>query len=344
MAIRVNCRNAECGALLELDDNQIWQRVKCPECGSKLMARPAEFSCSNPGCERFLPYNKATAGKRVKCPDCGTVTRAPEPLATMAKRAAVPRPGAGEGAPGEERPRSRRLSRRRSRLARARRPSRPFFVTVVALCVVAAAFAELVLVSDRFYPWHELAKPLAVAGRFSKALLRESSPLAEQFLFDVEPDLQGDLENGSLSDGFLQEFQTHEVPLSADIAITPEKEGSRWQIADVGSARTYTAEKTDKALNICVAVERYAVIALGATAVLTILFLFGFLARSNLMRWFAVAICLGGAALSGVCSEIILAAGWGALRVAMAVFLFLPGTARWASWRESEPETEGPGT
>ncbi len=267
MAIRVACKNASCSEAFVLSDDSLWQRAMCPACGEKQMARPFEFSCSDAACGRFLPYNKETAGKRVKCPDCEAITRAPAPLATMANRPAVAKPPAGEGAPAQQKTKPMRLSRRRSRLARARRPSRPFFATVVALCVVAAAFAELLLVSDRFYPWHELAKPIEMAGRFSQALLRESSPLAP---FD-----------------------------------------------------------------------RAALIALGAADLLVILFLFGFLARSNVIRWLAVLVCLGGVVLSGFCSEIILAAGWGALRAVMVAFLLLPGTGRWVGWRESvarEPE------
>ena len=257
MAIRVKCRNDSCGRVFELPDDGIWQRVECPECGKGHRARPIEFSCSNAGCGRFLPYNKETAGKRVKCPNCGTVTRAPAPLATAAQRPA----GGPPPAERKEKTKPSRLSRRRSRIARARRPGRPFLVTALALCVIVGAFAELVLVSDHFYPWHELAEPLATAGRFSKALLRESCPLA----------------------------------------------------------------------------DRYAFIAIGAADLLTILFLIGFFVRSNLMRWLAFISCLGGAVLSGVCSELILAAGWGALRGVAVVFLLLPATGRWVGWRAHEP-------
>ena len=228
------------------------------------MARPFEFSCSDAACGRFLPYNKETAGKRVKCPDCGTITRAPAPVATMAKRPAVPRTPSGELTPSQQKTKPMRLSRRRSRIARARRPSRPFFVTVLALCVVAAAAAELLLVAARFYPWHELAEPLAVVGEYSQALLRESSPL---------------------------------IPY-----------------------------------------DRAALIALGAVDLLVILFLFGFLVRSSLIRWLAVLICVGGIVLSGLSSELVLAAGWGALRAAMVALLFLPGTGRWVGWRPAAAE------
>jgi len=269
VAIRVKCRNDACGEVFELGDDKIWQRFTCPECGNGLMARPIEFSCSNDACARFLPYNKETSGKRVKCPDCGTVSRAPATLATMAKGPATPRTPAGEGAPPAEKTEKRRtgkLSRRRSRLARARRPSRPFLVTVLVLCVMAAAFAELVLISDRLYPWHERWEPLATVGQFSEAILRASSPLAGN--------------------------------------------------------------------------ERHAIIAIGATDLLTILFLAGLLLQSNLMRWLSFLICLGGAALSVACSGLLLAAGWAALRALAAAFLLLPATGRWATWRVPERTAE----
>ena len=120
MAIRIACKNASCSEAFVLPDESLWQRVMCPACGEKQMARPFEFSCSDAACGRFLPYNKETAGKRVKCPDCGAITRAPAPLATMAKRPAVSRPPAGELTPSQQKTKPMRLSRRRSRLSRAR--------------------------------------------------------------------------------------------------------------------------------------------------------------------------------------------------------------------------------
>lgn len=254
MAIRVACRQASCSEAFILPDEHVWQRVSCPACGETLIARPFEFTCSDAACGRFLPYNNETAGKRVKCPDCETVTRAPEPRSASArgtKPTSERLAGVGPDRGGRTKP--MRASRGRSRIAHARRPGRPFFVTVLALCVIAAAFAEFALVVDHFYPWHELAEPLGAAEGFSKEILRESSLM----------------------------------------------------------------------------LDRQALIAIGAVDLLSILFLVGFLSRSNLMRWLAFLVCLGGAALSGACSEIIPAAGWGALRAATAVFLLLPGTGRW---------------
>ena len=254
MAIRVACKNTSCSEAFVLPDDSVWQQVSCPACGEKLIARPFVFTCSEAACGRFLPYNDETAGKRVRCPDCGTITHAPEPRPEHARgpRATSERL-AGIGPDRAAKTRPMRPPNRRSRTARLRRAPRPFFVTVLSLCVIVAALAEFALVAEHFYPWHELAEPLVAAEGFSKRILRESSLI----------------------------------------------------------------------------VDRQALIAIGAVDLLAILFLVGFLTRSSLMRWLAFLVCLGGAALSGACSEVIPAAGWGALRAVTAAFLLLPGTGRW---------------
>ena len=72
----------------------------------------------------------------------------------------------------------------------------------------------------------------------------------EAFLFGVALDLQSDLEGSSLTDRFRRKFEDHGIPLSADIAVTLDKEAGLWRIVDAGMGRTYLVRKTDEALKI----------------------------------------------------------------------------------------------
>jgi len=72
----------------------------------------------------------------------------------------------------------------------------------------------------------------------------------EAFLFSVAPDLTGDLAGPRLTDRFRREFEDRGIPLSADIAVTRDKEPGLWRISDVGMDRTFLARSMDEALKI----------------------------------------------------------------------------------------------
>jgi two-component system response regulator VicR len=79
---------------------------------------------------------------------------------------------------------------------------------------------------------------------------REGLKKVRGFLFSTGLNLQSDLEAGSLSSDFQQEFQDNEVLLSNDVTITPNDDGSGWTISDNESARTYIVEKGLETLDI----------------------------------------------------------------------------------------------
>jgi two-component system response regulator VicR len=79
---------------------------------------------------------------------------------------------------------------------------------------------------------------------------REGLKKVRGFLFSTGLNLQSDLEAGSLSSDFQQEFQNNEVLLSSDVTITPNDDGSGWTISDNESARTYIVEKGLETLDI----------------------------------------------------------------------------------------------
>lgn len=71
------------------------------------------------------------------------------------------------------------------------------------------------------------------------------------FLFSVGLDLQSDLENDDLLDGFRQEFEKAKISLSKKVkVIKPKEEGGPWRIRDEDEHHTYLVEKTDEKLNI----------------------------------------------------------------------------------------------
>ncbi len=79
---------------------------------------------------------------------------------------------------------------------------------------------------------------------------REGLKKVRGFLFSTKLDLQSDLEAGSLSDDFRQEFQSNEVTLSDDISITPKENSSGWTISDAEEDRTYIVEKGLETLDV----------------------------------------------------------------------------------------------
>jgi CheY-like chemotaxis protein len=79
---------------------------------------------------------------------------------------------------------------------------------------------------------------------------REGLKKVRGFLFSAGLNLQSDLEAGSLSSDFQQEFQNNEIPLSGDVTITPKEDGSGWYVNDNEKARTYVVEKGLETLDI----------------------------------------------------------------------------------------------
>ncbi|MHC4202796.1 MAG: hypothetical protein ACYSU0_22620 [Planctomycetota bacterium] len=72
----------------------------------------------------------------------------------------------------------------------------------------------------------------------------------EAFLFVVALDLKSDLDGARLTDRFRREFEDRGIPLSADIAVTRDKQPGLWRISDTGMDRTFLARSTDEALKI----------------------------------------------------------------------------------------------
>lgn len=79
---------------------------------------------------------------------------------------------------------------------------------------------------------------------------REGLKKVRGFLFSTELNLQSDLEAGSLSSDFQQEFQDNEILLSNDVTITPKEDSSGWYIGDNERARTYVVEKGLETLDV----------------------------------------------------------------------------------------------
>jgi CheY-like chemotaxis protein len=79
---------------------------------------------------------------------------------------------------------------------------------------------------------------------------REGLKKVRGFLFSTGLNLQSDLEAGSLSSDFQQEFQNNEIPLSNDVTITPKEDGSGWHINDTEREQTYVVEKGIETLDI----------------------------------------------------------------------------------------------
>ena len=72
------------------------------------------------------------------------------------------------------------------------------------------------------------------------------------FLFSVDPDLQADLDRGSLSVGLQKALEKNEISVSESAIISTEAQGSRWKLADKANERTYTLIKSDERLDVYV--------------------------------------------------------------------------------------------
>ena len=72
------------------------------------------------------------------------------------------------------------------------------------------------------------------------------------FLFSVDPDLQVDLDRGSLSAGLQDALEKNEISVSKNVIISTEAQGSRWKLADQANERTYTLIKSGERLDVYV--------------------------------------------------------------------------------------------
>jgi hypothetical protein len=73
-----------------------------------------------------------------------------------------------------------------------------------------------------------------------------------RFLLSLGLDFKSNLEQGTLSQGFRQEFENMEIVLSPNnmITISTEVENSRWRIHDSGHDRTYIAFRGSETISI----------------------------------------------------------------------------------------------
>ncbi len=70
------------------------------------------------------------------------------------------------------------------------------------------------------------------------------------FLFSIGLEYQSELKQGVLSEGFGQEFESHDIILSDNLAITTEGKGYLWHITDEDQHQTYHVWREREALNI----------------------------------------------------------------------------------------------
>ena len=72
------------------------------------------------------------------------------------------------------------------------------------------------------------------------------------FLFDINPNLQADLDKGNLSVELRKALEKNEISVSENVIISTEVQGSRWKLADKANERTYTLIKSGERLDVYV--------------------------------------------------------------------------------------------
>ena len=72
------------------------------------------------------------------------------------------------------------------------------------------------------------------------------------FLFNIDPNLQVDLDTGNLSVGLRKALEKNEISISENVIISTEEQGSRWKLADKANERTYTLIKSGERLDVYV--------------------------------------------------------------------------------------------
>ena len=70
------------------------------------------------------------------------------------------------------------------------------------------------------------------------------------FLFNIDPNLQADLDNNNLSVELRKSLEKNEISVSENVIISTEAQGSRWKLADKGNERTYTLIKSGERLDV----------------------------------------------------------------------------------------------
>lgn len=70
----------------------------------------------------------------------------------------------------------------------------------------------------------------------------------QMLLFSVEPNFQSDLDNGTISQAFRQEFEKNQVPLSQGVTVSLEPATNTWVVTD--NSHVYFVRKEDDRLNI----------------------------------------------------------------------------------------------
>ena len=72
------------------------------------------------------------------------------------------------------------------------------------------------------------------------------------FLFNIDPNLQADLDTGNLSAGLRKSLEKNEISVSENVIISTEEQGSKWRLADRENERTYTLIKSGERLDVYV--------------------------------------------------------------------------------------------
>ena len=72
------------------------------------------------------------------------------------------------------------------------------------------------------------------------------------FLFNIDPNLQADLDTGNLSVGLRKSLEKNEISVSENVIISTEAQGSKWKLADKANERTYTLIKSGERLDVYV--------------------------------------------------------------------------------------------
>ena len=72
------------------------------------------------------------------------------------------------------------------------------------------------------------------------------------FLFNIDPNLQTDLDKGNLSVELRKGLEKNAISVSENVIIATETQGSRWTLADKANERTYTLIKSDERLDVYV--------------------------------------------------------------------------------------------
>lgn len=80
----------------------------------------------------------------------------------------------------------------------------------------------------------------------------KNADLRAALLFSIDSKkFQSDLDKGTISEGFQQEFENNQISLSKNTTVSVEEKDHRWLINDKDNNQTYTVRKEEDQLNIC---------------------------------------------------------------------------------------------